>query len=170
MSTQIEVSKTSAHWSWTIAVIFVLPLLGAIAALGWRLSEAPQERYVTCVILIASVAVGWVVGMVLSPDSRTELNNFSALGKSISVFLTGYLAAKVDGVITGIFDPAVLLHATDRLPAYRMLGAIAAFILSALLVYVVRVYAFTVGSEEGARTRIEKKKPVPPEPVSSGGL
>lgn len=141
----MEVPKPAGHWSWIITAIVAPVLLIAVFCMGWCLSEIPQERYVTSAVLIAAIAFGWAFGMVLSPDSKTEAKNFSTLGKSVSLFISGYLVSKIDGLVTGVFDPQVLLHATEHLAAYRLIGAIASLTLTAILTYIVRVYALTVG-------------------------
>jgi len=141
----MEVFKSERHWSWIITVIVALALLGALFLMGWRLSDIPQERYLTLAILIAACTLGWVLGMVLSPDSKTETKNFFTIGKGVSLFVSGYLVSKIDGLVTAVFEPQLLLHATEHLAAYRLIGAIASLTLAAILTYIVRIYALTVG-------------------------
>ncbi|MFH2045488.1 MAG: hypothetical protein ABIK92_10125 [Pseudomonadota bacterium] len=141
----MEVFKSGRHSSWIITAIVAPALLVVLFWMGWRLSDIPQERYLTSAILIAACALGWVLGMVLSPDSKTEAKNFSTVGKGVSLFVSGYLVSKIDGLVTAVFEPHVLLHATEHLAAYRLIGAIASLTLTAILTYIVRVYALTVG-------------------------
>jgi hypothetical protein len=83
--------------------------------------------------------------MALSPDSKTEAHNFSTLGKNVSLFISGYLISKIDGVIAGIFDAKMLLDAASHLAVFRLIGAFAAFILATILTYVIRIYALEAG-------------------------
>ena len=55
------------------------------------------------------LAMGWVVGIVISPSSTDEQSEFSLLTKAISTFLTGYVLAyfkdiKIDQVQHFLFD------------------------------------------------------------------
>jgi hypothetical protein len=148
-SLHMEVFKSERHSSWIITAIVIPALLVALFWMGWSLSDMLQERYLTLVILIGACALGWVLGMVLSPDSKTEAKNFYTAGKGVSLFVSGYLVSKIDGLVTAVFEPQVLLRTTEHLAAYRLIGAIASLILTAILIYIVRVYAFTVGETEG---------------------
>lgn len=55
------------------------------------------------------LAMGWVLGIVISPSSKDEQSEFSMLTKAISTFLTGYVLAyfkdiKIDQVQHFLFD------------------------------------------------------------------
>src|SRR5262245_16757396 len=141
----METPKSAGHWSWIIAALVASVFLTAIFWMGWRFSNIPAERYLTLVVLIAAGALGWILGVILSPDSKTEARNFSSFGKSVSLFVSGYLVSKIDVLVTALFDPQILLNATDHLAAYRLVGALATLALVTMLTYNVRVYGLTVG-------------------------
>lgn len=44
------------------------------------------------------LAMGWVVGIVISPGSKDEASEFSILTKAISTFITGYVLANLKGI------------------------------------------------------------------------
>jgi hypothetical protein len=44
------------------------------------------------------LAMGWVVGIVISPGSKDEASEFSLLTKAVSTFLTGYVLANLKGI------------------------------------------------------------------------
>jgi hypothetical protein len=44
------------------------------------------------------LAMGWVLGIVISPGSKDEASEFSLLTKAISTFLTGYVLANLKGI------------------------------------------------------------------------
>jgi hypothetical protein len=46
-------------------------------------------------------AVGWCVGMLLSPLTHHEAVQFSTYGKAVSAFITGYVIAKLDAIFAG---------------------------------------------------------------------
>ncbi len=62
------------------------------------------------------LAMGWVLGIVISPSSKDEQSEFSMLTKAISTFLTGYVLAyfkdiKIEQVQHFLFDrPGVPFH------------------------------------------------------------
>ena len=44
------------------------------------------------------LAMGWVLGIVISPGSQDEASEFSLLTKAVSTFLTGYVLANLKGI------------------------------------------------------------------------
>jgi len=44
------------------------------------------------------LAMGWVLGIVISPGSKEEAGEFSILTKAVSTFLTGYVLANLKGI------------------------------------------------------------------------
>jgi len=44
------------------------------------------------------LAMGWVLGIVISPGSKDEASEFSLLTKAVSTFLTGYVLANLKGI------------------------------------------------------------------------
>jgi len=138
-------TKQAPHDSWKIGVAVAVPLLVAIEVLGWLISPRCEDAYLTTALIIACVGIGWSVGMVLSPDTKTEEKKFLDVWKGISLFVSGYLISKIDPLIEALFKPEVIMNATDHLVAYRLVACFATVVIMTLLTYVLRVYAFTVG-------------------------
>jgi hypothetical protein len=67
---------------------------------------AASAQYATGVVDFAynvasatfGLAMGWVLGIVISPGSKDEASEFSLLTKAISTFLTGYVLANLKGI------------------------------------------------------------------------
>jgi hypothetical protein len=67
---------------------------------------AASAQYATGVVEFAynvaaatfGLAMGWVLGIVISPGSKDEASEFSLLTKAISTFLTGYVLANLKGI------------------------------------------------------------------------
>ena len=137
--------KQTYHPSWRIAVGIVTPLLIVMGILGWLIAPTIDDAYVNCAFMITFSAVGWMAGMILSPDSRVEEKKFSNLWKGISLFVSGYLVSKLDPLVEALLKPDVLLAMHSSIHTYRVLAAISATVLTAILTYVIRVYALTVG-------------------------
>ena len=50
-------------------------------------------------VLIFGASTDWVVGIAVSPYSAAEQTQFTGISKSVAVFLSGYLAGKIDRMI-----------------------------------------------------------------------
>src|ERR1700677_3561315 len=136
--------KQPQHWSWVITVVIAMPLLICLACMGWNFSDTIQDKYLTTAIMVACGAVGWMFGMALSPDSKTEAKNFSSLWKGFTLFASGYLVSKVDPFIGAALNPDVIFDPTEHLAAFSIVAGFCWIALSAILTYVLRVYCFTV--------------------------
>ena len=142
------IPKQGYHPSWEIAVAIASPLLFIIGVLGWLVAPTRSDAYINCAFVITFCAVGWMFGMILSPDSRVEEKKFNSLWKGICLFVSGYVVSKVDPLVDALLKPEVVFGAHDDVHTYRLLASLAATVLSAVLTYVIRVYAFTVGAVE----------------------
>ncbi len=81
------------------------------------------------------LAMGWVVGIVISPSSTDEQSEFSMLTKAISTFLTGYVLAyfkdiRIDQIQHFLFDRAGV--------PFRLLIGAACFFSTLAVVFVSR--------------------------------
>ena len=133
------------HPSWKIAVAIAAPLLLSIGIIGWLIAPSMSDAYVNAALIIACSSVGWCAGMMLSPDSRLEEKTFTGIWKGVSLFVSGYLVSKIDPLVEALLKIDTIKHVTVPLVSYRLLAAVATIVLTAILTYVVRVYAFTVG-------------------------
>lgn len=135
--------KRHYHPSWKVAVSIAAPLLFATGILGCLIAPTRADAYLNSELVIAFSAVGWAVGMIISPDSTLEEKKFSSIWKGISLFLSGYLVSKIDPLVEALLKPETISHLSNPLMAYRLLAAVAAVIFTAILTYAVRAYAFT---------------------------
>jgi hypothetical protein len=142
--------KQTYHPSWKVAVAVAAPLLVASGVLGFFIAPTSTDAYLNGALVIACSSVGWAFGMILSPDSTLEEKKFSTLWKGISLFISGYLVSKIDPLLDSALKPEAVSHLLEPLAAYRILAALTAIILTAILTYVVRVYAFSVGESHTA--------------------
>jgi hypothetical protein len=144
---QSGIQKHGYHWSWIITAVIVSLLLAWITTMTacWFTASC-QEKCVTFIIFIASGAIGWCAGMVLSPDSRHEAATFSGAWKNMALAGSGYLVAKFDSLFQTVLNVDAL--ASPNLLAFRIFGAIAVFTLAAIAVYIIRIYALNVGDAQ----------------------
>lgn len=139
--------KRSYHPSWIVAVSASAPLLLTIGVIGWLVAPTPAAAYVNTVLVIAFCSIGWTIGMMLSPDSTVEEKKFSGIWKGVSLFVSGYLVSKIDPLIAAVLKPESLTSLEDPLIAFRVAACVATILLTAIMTYVLRVYAFTVINE-----------------------
>lgn len=118
-----------------------------VGTLAWFIAPTREDAYLNATFVVTFSAIGWAAGMILSPDSSIEERKFTGLWKGISLFVSGYLLSKIDPLVDAFLKPDVILGAHDGVHTYRVLACISVTILTAILTYVVRVYAFTVGDQ-----------------------
>ncbi len=138
---------TEPHYSWKIAVLVAGALLATLLALGWGIAPSKEDVCFTYAILVLCMAIGWTIGMMLSPDSKYEKRKFLSLWKGVSLFASGYFVSKIDPLVESLLSPEVILGSGDHLLAFRLIAGLATVILSSLLTYLLRVYAFTIGED-----------------------
>lgn len=127
--------------------------------LSFMMNREPQDIYLNLALLIASGTVGWLVGILISPDSEKEASKFSAYSKAIATFVSGYLVSKVDKVIEKIFDPSFLFQ---PIPGYRLVSCIAGFTIALLVTFIVRVYVFGANLGEDDNQPQQNLPPINP--------
>jgi xanthosine utilization system XapX-like protein len=107
------------------------------AALAMKTPADLSPRQLNLVILISGGLVGWVVGMLITPISPKEQAVFSETGKALSIFVMGYLVAKIDR----IFDVAMKKDENvNALFVGRLLMFVSMFALGVLATFVWRSY------------------------------
>ncbi len=121
------------------------PLLLILGLLGWFIAPTFQEACLNSAFVVTFSALGWVGGMILSPDSDVEEKKFTGLWKGISLFASGYLLSKIDPLIAALLKPEAILG-MDNTHMYRLVACLGSAILTAILTYVLRIYAFTMGA------------------------
>ena len=105
----------------TVVITFTvaLSILGTMGVLSFKFSTAnSNDQYINLAILLTGMAVGWLLGTAMSPDSEAEESRFSRYGTAIKAFASGYLVSKCDKLITASLDPEYLLK---DLPLFRFL-------------------------------------------------
>lgn len=101
-------------------------------------SWTSQPFAFSLLIGMSGVAVGWLIGFLSAPYSRSEQKRFSALATGLTGLVSGYLVGKVDPVITFLFADANVI----RNPIYGMnvLIFLVCLIVASINMYVFRLY------------------------------
>ena len=131
--------------SWIASTIIATLLILAILFLGFMVSESATSAMITEALFILAIAIGWIFGTYLSPDTKIEAQNFSQTFKGISIFVSGYLASKLDKVVEALLSPANILQNPEI--SFRSIGFIAIVLLTTIGVYFLRRYCFGIGED-----------------------
>ena len=87
----------------TTSNLVLVPLFCALLFLAYNTGNI----VVNYLIIILGAACGWAVGIFYSPYNRVEEDKFSAIGRTISVFVSGYALSKFDRFLEKtLFDEA----------------------------------------------------------------
>ena len=73
--------------------------------MAWMMTPRWPDFAFTFIIGISGVAIGSLLGLLVSPYSEVEEVRFSALAKALGVFFSGYALAKLDPLILWFISP-----------------------------------------------------------------
>jgi hypothetical protein len=118
--------------------VFALFLGSAMLALSFYIGDDIKTISLSLTILVLAFAGGWFIGILISPYSRQEEEQFSTISKTASAFASGYLVGKVDKIIEKMTSPEFLLN---PIAGFRLMAFVAAFTISMLITFVYRRYA-----------------------------
>jgi hypothetical protein len=112
-----------------ITAFIVLALIDSVMIfVGFKYDNGNQLIYVLMAMVFGS-ALGWVVGLILSPYDSGERAAFANVGKLVYGFLSGYFVSKMDPVVTDITrngvttSPGILIVATALMASFLVSGA-----------------------------------------------
>lgn len=126
--------------SWKQQGIFIAAgiILITLAVLSFRIKENEEDKWINLAIVVLGISVGLLLGMYISPYGTGERQNFAEYATAVSAFLSGYLLAKIDGLITKLFSPEQILR---PVAGFRLVSGFSSLIVTMLITYVVRAYA-----------------------------
>jgi hypothetical protein len=97
-----------------------------------------EHRWISLMLLIAGISVGWVIGIVISPYTTGEKTKFQSYMKAVASFLSGYVVAHLNDLIKEIMKKEFL---GNSLHLFQLILLLAGFCVSVVLVYYTREYA-----------------------------
>src|SRR5437867_3317890 len=111
-----------------VAILASLVLFARYYALGGNLSG-----WILFLCGVLGAALGWTVGVLISPYGDGEKEAFASIGKLVYGFLTGYVVSKLDPLITALLRPEALTsgNTAAHLPLFGAAVGLAAFLASA---------------------------------------
>lgn len=114
-------------------------MYGGCLCAAWALGQSPQSTAINFLLCIFGGVLGWVVGILLTPKSDEEAQNFQKVGGAILSFVTGYLVSKADILFKQATEQKADMDA--MLGKGLLFGS--AFLVGALFVFVGRSYVNT---------------------------
>jgi len=114
-----------------------LALGGTVTYLSYAMGDDFKASSLNLLIVVLGLALGWLLGILLSPYSETEEKKFTEYAKAFGVFASGYLVGKVDKVIEALFQPDFII---DSVHGFRVMSFLAAVIISLVFTFIFRRY------------------------------
>ncbi len=112
-------------------------LLSALIVLAFRIKDDEKDKWGNLAVIVLGLSLGWLLGIYLAPYGKSEGAHFREIAEAVSAFFSGYLVAKVDGLITKVFSPEQVMR---PVAGFRVAAAISSLVLSLIVTYVARVY------------------------------
>jgi hypothetical protein len=103
----------------------------------FRLADSPQSFATNLLVITFGAAIGWLLGIVLSPYTREEERRFGDYAKGFAVFASGYLVGKIDKLLSSLLDPEFVL---DPMRGFRVMAFLTSLIISLIATFVFRRY------------------------------
>lgn len=92
--------------------------------------------WLTVLVGLSGIALGWLVGFLASPYGPEEDTRFAKYVSLISLFLSGYALAKIDGVVEAVLEGTL----TEAIYGIRLAVFFTCLVVSAITMYVFRLY------------------------------
>jgi len=104
------------------------------------------ERNIQILICILGGAIGWCIGLYVTPTSEGEKQQLSEFGKAFLTLVSGFGLGKITEIKQAV---SLWLPADDKISGLRILLFLSMIIIGALFTYVSRL--FVKGKEEQLR-------------------
>ncbi|UFS63726.1 hypothetical protein LOH54_06220 [Sulfurimonas sp. HSL-3221] len=121
-----------------ISGIVILSVYALLAWLSTRVKKEPSDVAINLGLVILGGAIGWVVGIFLTPYSAGQKAEFAEYASVIALFASGYLVGKVDAAISHMLKPENLF---TPIVGFRLVITFSSFLLGMLVTVVIRYYA-----------------------------
>ena len=118
-----------------IVIVFLYSLIGWLAT---RVKKEPTDMAINFILIILGGAIGWVVGIFLTPYGVGQKAEFAEYASVVALFASGYLVGKVDAAISHLFKPEYMF---TPIVGFRMAATFSSFLLGMLVTVVIRYYA-----------------------------
>jgi MFS family permease len=126
------------NWKLISSYIIGATILIAMIIAAFVFPPQKQDSWMSLMLLIAGISVGWIIGIVISPYTTGEKTKFESYMKAVASFLSGYVVAHLNDLIKHIMKPEFL---DNPLHLFQLILLFAGFCVSLVVVYYTRQYA-----------------------------
>lgn len=121
-----------------VAVLAATTIMATLVVLSVRIKKEPVDvaLNITCVLL--GVAIGWLAGIFLSPYSEAQAAQWRQYAQAVSIFVSGYLLAKIDPLITRVLSAEAVLSVVA---GFRLATFMITAIVAMITTFAIRTYA-----------------------------
>src|SRR5712692_5422450 len=113
---------------------------------AYALQDVHPDRFFNMLLIPSAGVFGWVVGILLSPTSQQQQQQFQTIGRALATFVSGFLLAKLSPLFDRVTSNSQLW---TLILGVRLLIALVSFFLGLLFVFVGR----TIIPLENANTK-----------------
>ena len=124
------------NWKQTVTFGAAAVLIATLVLLAFRIKEKEEDKWLNLATIVLGLSVGWLLGIYAKPYGSEEAK-FKEIATAISAFLSGYLLAKIDGVIAKLFSPDQILK---PVAGFRVIAGFSSLVLALIMTYVARAY------------------------------
>jgi MFS family permease len=126
------------NWRLISSYIIGAAILIAMIIAAFVFPPQKQDRWMSLMLLIGGISVGWIIGIIMSPYTAGEKTKFESYMKAVASFLSGYVVAHLNDLIKHIMKTEFL---GNPLHLFQLILLLASFCVSVVLVYYTREYA-----------------------------
>jgi hypothetical protein len=112
-------------------------LAGAVVWGAFQFADNARSLATNLLVITLGAAMGWLLGIVLSPYTREEEQKFGDYAKAFAAFASGYLVGKLDKLFTDVLAPEFVF---DPVRGVRVMAFLASLIISLVATFVFRRY------------------------------
>lgn len=125
------------QWSpMVVAVLMGWGYVALAAVLISVLSDTRQAEALSASVAMVGAAIGWLLGVALSPYNEKEESSFTKYGAAVAAFSSGYLVARTDDLVKQILSSAL-----TPVVGFRLALFVTALLVSMLATHASRAYA-----------------------------
>ena len=112
--------------------------LALAAVLLYELSPNVEAEALSASVAMMGAAIGWLLGVALSPYTKDEESSFTKYGTAVASFSSGYLVARTDDLVKQILSPPFAL---SPVIGFRLALFVTSVLVSMLVTHASRSYA-----------------------------
>ena len=146
----LNMSLTPAQRSTVVAFFLGFTVVVSCLFVG----STVEAKVVTFALFILGMALGWLFGTIATPYNRSEEQLFAKYVTMITTFVSGFLVAKADPIINELFKIGTF---SDPLVMFRVIAFSVAFVLSLIVVFIYRMYVFSVSGDTNLQVDAKAK-------------